>query len=226
MSILRQLVDMYSSVQKLRVGLDNRLSALERNEDTARQLDKERLQRWRNNFLTVEHELAQEFELELSLHPAWPWLSQVRGIGPVLGAKLLGLIGDIRRAPTISSLWRFAGQDPTADRLVKGKRAKFNRRLKTTCYLGGCSFLRTNSPYLRVFEEALEYYQRERPDWNEAHCRNAARRKMVKVFLSHLWLKWREAEGLPVSKPYILEQPGHSRFLSPDDFVEPSREKQ
>jgi hypothetical protein len=48
----------------------------------------------------------------------------------------------------------------------------------------------------------------------------AARRKMVKIFLSHLWVKYREAEGLPISKPYALEYlEGHTHYISPDRFV-------
>lgn len=52
--------------------------------------------------------------------------------------------------------------------------------------------------------------------YNPAHIDNMARRKMAKVFLSHLWLLWRQDEGLPISKPYILrEGTGHSHYIEP-----------
>lgn len=55
--------------------------------------------------------------------------------------------------------------------------------------------------------------------WSDGHVDNAARRKMVKVFLSHLWLVWREAEGLPVSGPYITEHdPKHTHTIGPWSF--------
>ncbi|HEX2188754.1 MAG TPA: transposase [Longimicrobiaceae bacterium] len=44
----------------------------------------------------------------LEEHPAWPWLSQVKGVGPLLGAKLLSRL-DARRAPTPSSFWAYCG---------------------------------------------------------------------------------------------------------------------
>ena len=42
---------------------------------------------------------------------------------------------------------------------------------------------------------------------------------MVKIFLQHLWLKWRELEGLPISKPYSIERLGHAEYISAEEFV-------
>jgi len=41
------------------------------------------------------------------------------------------------------------------------------------------------------------------------HIDNRARRKMVKRFLSDLWLVWRSLEGLPITKPYAVGILGH-----------------
>jgi hypothetical protein len=41
-------------------------------------------------------------------HEVWPWLSQLRGIGVTLAARLLARL-DIRRAPTPSSFWSYCG---------------------------------------------------------------------------------------------------------------------
>jgi len=49
----------------------------------------------------------------------------------------------------------------------------------------------------------------------EGHLDNLARVKMIKLFLAHLWLTWREAEGLPVSKPYAIDIQRHSSFIGP-----------
>jgi len=222
MQELRQLVDMYYQIQKFRISVGNRLSALDREADEARSIDRGRWEQWFTRVKAIEGEIAQEFEGELELHSAWPWLTQVKGVGPVLGGKLLGLIGDIGVSPTVSSLWRFAGQDPTASRLVKGEKAVFNKRLKTVCFLVGRQMLMVNSPYRRIYDEAKADYEQNRPDWKPLRRHYAAIRKMVKIFLSHLWVKWREAEGLPVSEPYILAQPGHSRYYGPDEFVKPT----
>jgi len=45
------------------------------------------------------------------------------------------------------------------------------------------------------------------------HCR--AMRKAIKIFLSHLWLVWREADGLPISDPYVIAMLRHEHYIEP-----------
>ena len=40
----------------------------------------------------------------------------------------------------------------------------------------------------------------------------SARRKMIKIFLAHLWDFWREWEGLPRRTPYVEEYGGHITY--------------
>jgi len=47
------------------------------------------------------------------------------------------------------------------------------------------------------------------------HINQMARRKMVKIFLQHLWITWRTMEKLPVSKPYAIDILGHSDYIEP-----------
>jgi hypothetical protein len=48
------------------------------------------------------------------------------------------------------------------------------------------------------------------------HIDKMARRKVAGLFISHLWLKWREFEGLPVTVPWILRDgTGHTTFIEP-----------
>ena len=49
----------------------------------------------------------------------------------------------------------------------------------------------------------------------EGHLHNLALVKMIKLFLACLWLVWREAEGLPITKPYAIDKLGHNSFISP-----------
>lgn len=46
-----------------------------------------------------------------------------------------------------------------------------------------------------------------------AHADARARRWTVKVFLAHLWQRWREIEGLPVSDPYVIDVLGHKTLI-------------
>ena len=52
------------------------------------------------------------------------------------------------------------------------------------------------------------------------HLDAMAVRKMIKLFLACLWLVWREAEGLPGTKPYAIDRLGHSKVISPWEMVD------
>ena len=55
-----------------------------------------------------EREMQRLMSEHVAAHPAWPWLSRVRGIGPSLAARLLSRL-DVERAPTPSSFWSYCG---------------------------------------------------------------------------------------------------------------------
>ncbi len=52
------------------------------------------------------------------------------------------------------------------------------------------------------------------------HVSMMALRRVIKLFLSHLWEEWRKVEGLPVTKPYPIAILGHK------DYIEPVRDKE
>jgi len=61
--------------------------------------------------------------------------------------------------------------------------------------------------------------------WKTDHINLSAMRKMGKVFLAHLWERWRKLEGLPTPDLYVLEKMGHTHYLAPEDFGWPPFEK-
>jgi len=107
---------------------------------------------------------------------------------------------------------------------VKGEKLHYNARLKTTCYLIGTSFLKCHSPYREIYDEAREFYAANRTDWTKLHQYHAAIRKMIKIFLSHLWEQWREREKLPVGQAYILNLPEHNHKYERNNFGWPELE--
>jgi len=46
-----------------------------------------------------------------------------------------------------------------------------------------------------------------------------ARRKMIKIFLSHLWYSGEKIDGLSVTKPYALDIQGHSDYIEPPEVI-------
>jgi len=56
-----------------------------------------------------------------------------------------------------------------------------------------------------------------------AHLEAMARRRMLQLFLCHLWDVWRKAEGLPVRTPYPIERLGHSTVILPEEMIDKDR---
>ena len=223
-SLLRVLVDLRDrQIQKARVQFGNRLGAIQRGADASDGHQEEVVARYLARFEALEKELDADIRELVKDYPIYAELSSVRGIGPGLAAKLIALI-DIREADTVSALWRFAGLaviNGEREKLVKGEKAHYSGRLKTTMYLVGTSFLRSGSPYRQVYDEARVYYE-SREGWTKLHQHLAAMRKMEKLFLAHLWERWRTLEGLPIRVPYVQEVLGHTGIRRPQEFGWPS----
>jgi len=54
----------------------------------------------------------------------------------------------------------------------------------------------------------------------KGHLDAMALRKAIKLFLACLWLVWRDAEGLPVTRPYALDRLGHNSFIDPWEMTD------
>jgi len=50
----------------------------------------------------------------------------------------------------------------------------------------------------------------------KAHIHMMAKRYAGKIFLEHLWIAWREIEGLPVTMPWVFERGGHRDYITAD----------
>jgi hypothetical protein len=216
---VRALVDLRDrTLQKLRISFGNRLAAIENGNDSGE--SKELFERWFERFNMLETEADKDIELLIGDEPIVEILCGIKGIGTTLSAKLISMI-DIQEADSVSALWRYAGYaviDGEREKPTKGEPLHYNARLKTTCYLIGSSFLKCSSPYRAIYDSAKEYYEANRPDWPKGHKHNAAMRKMIKIFLSHLWESWRELEGLPIKDAYVLEKLGHTHRFEKGDF--------
>lgn len=219
--LLRALVDLRDkTIQKSRIAFSNRMGAVERGADNMDERSYKLLERWMNRFDELEDEIDETIEELVEDEPIVEYAIQVKGIGKMLAAKAICMI-DIERDDTVSALWRYAGYgvvDGVKEKPTKGEKLHYNARLKTTCYLIGGSFLKSNSPYRKVYDDAREYYDANRPDWTKAHKHNAAMRKMIKVWLAHLWLVWRTIKGLSTRPLYVNEKLGHSTYMNPQEF--------
>lgn len=153
-------------------------------------------------------------------------------------------------AVTISGLHKFAGFAPSADgktmkRVKGGGKLEYNSQLRSMCWRLGSSLLRAKGKFYDYYvKEKDKYYQsyenqgvkivpatslprdnkgkRYEPvgTISEGHVHNQAMRKMIKLFLSGLWVVWREAEGLSVTKPYAIDKLGHNSYIGPWEMTD------
>ena len=217
---LRALVDLRDrTLQKSRIAFGNRLSAIERGDDTVSNGTVQTLERWHKLFDKLENELDNDIRDMIDGVEIVEYMIAVKGVGKIYAAQIISMI-DIERADTVSALWRYAGYgvvNGKREKLIKGETAHHNIRLKTSCYKVGGSFLRCRSPYRQIYDNSKEYYENNR-DWNKLHRHNAAMGKMIKVWLSHLWEVWRKLEGLPVRNIYAQDKLGHNHYIKPQDY--------
>jgi hypothetical protein len=132
-----EAVELYYESQSLRIRFQNK----ERSEGPAELTD------WFNYWLqigetTMFKKLEQWVRSDSSPSEA-KWAFDLDGIGPVLAAGLAAHI-DPSRSKYVSSLWKYAGLAPGADKPVKGIRLPYNARLKTLCYKIGESFVKVS----------------------------------------------------------------------------------
>lgn len=127
----------------------------------------------------------------------------------------------------------YAVIDGKAEKRQPGETAHYNAKLKATVYLVADQFVKQRTPeYVPLYYQYKEYQRYKHPDptckqcdevavkvgqswkcpnkkkghtikYTDAHLNNRSWRRMGKEFLKDLWLKWRQAEGLPISDPYL-----------------------
>jgi len=171
--------------------------------------------------LIGEEEFYEEQLREMvNSHPAWPWAKQVKGAGLTTIGRIIGKT-DITRLNTVSEMWAHCGwglePDGTRQRKRAGQAINYDAQLQSNCVILGEALLRQTDTYYEYYLRQKEVHSGLTP----AHRHNRSFRHMIKLFLSHFWQTWREAEGLPAPPPYvfgILQHPeGH--LISPWEMV-------
>jgi hypothetical protein len=142
------------------------------------------------------------------------------------------ILRGIEAFPTVSKYWAWCGLDVREGHAPKrkyGESIDWNPKMRTLAWKIGKQFVIQGERYRMLYDvEKLRLTATRLPvgfcphydeckaklkNRSEPACKGhidaMARRKTVKLFLSHVWEKWRELEGLPVRQPYALEYLGH-----------------
>lgn len=160
----RTLVDLYYQVQEYRKrGANQERIAEEESEPNA-------VVAWvHDSMRRLEDNIRRALGEFAGAYRVGQWMQSLTGIGPVISAGLLSHI-DIRKAPTVGHIWRFAGLDPTVT-WEKGKKRPWNADLKRLCWIAGDCFVKfSNHPkqyYGTIYNErkAWETARNERCEY-------------------------------------------------------------
>lgn len=159
----RYLVDIYYTMQVQRVRCNNQVKGLDRDATKIGNVAEPHTAiDWTlKQFGLLEEQVAKLLAIYTESHPMAWFFEQTVGIGPVLAAGLLAHI-DIRRAPTVGHIWRFAGLDPTTKWEKKSKRP-WNAELKKLCWKIGDSFVKFSGHERGVYGRV--YRERKLGEW-------------------------------------------------------------
>lgn len=173
----------------------------------------------------LEDELAGEVRRLIRREPVWQdWAKDVKGLGEVTLAKILSKT-DFTRVDTVSKFWSHCGygldKNGKPQRKVAGETISYDPQLRAACYLMGDILCMQQDAYYQYYVKAKKKALASPEVKSPAHANNRAKREMVKLALSHIWEKAREAEGLPAPRPYAFSILGHdeSHYIAPEDMV-------
>jgi hypothetical protein len=129
----RFLVDAYYQMQRDRIRASHQARTL------AEAGEPHQVLGWLfDNTAVLERDIKRALGAYSQQQPVGRWAESIIGIGPVISAGLLAHL-DIRKAPTVGHIWRFAGLDPTVV-WAAGTKRPWNGALKRLCWIIGESF--------------------------------------------------------------------------------------
>lgn len=111
---------------------------------------------------------------------------------------------------------------PIIQRRISGYQSNWNDKLKVLAWKAGSSFVKQTpkrSKYRALYDQIKAEEHQKHPErikekskvfYNDGHLHNRAMRKVVKIFLAHLWQTWRRQYGLEATEPYAKQLLGHS----------------
>ena len=228
------------SIEKLRVATQVRDKHLKRNkkEDSNTEIIL-------TGLVELEDKITDLLGDFVKDHPAYHWFSGVKGIGNENIGKVVGFLDIQKANYPSSfwkfAGYHVTADNKAPKAMRGGGKLEYNKVLRVMCYRLGTSLMKARGKFAtRVYEPYKEGLKAryEKRGWkvvkatelprdargkryeaegviSEGHIHQMAIRKMIKVFLACLHIVWREAEGLPVSRPYAHDQLHHQDYINP-----------
>ena len=226
---LKALHETQVSLEKFRIALSNRVSALQRGVDAAERPVPELYGELTRTAEAMEARIDEEIRREVAIWPVWDhWLSHVKGIGPALAGQMLALLLPPLTDRGPSTWYKAAGLAPEQrpDGLMRLPRARsgegkitYHPWLRRCLHNVATSFVRNGGYYREVYEaRKVELQSAHAGDdaWPPHRIDSVTRWKVVKLVLAHLWEKWLEAEGQDGRRAYVVDRLGHHYQAPPE----------
>lgn len=221
----------YLGWQKLRIMSSNTVAALERRGVILADEAQAMRETWVDVERKEEKDAAAVIVEMVRKHPTWlQWMKDVRGIGELIAGQVIAYAQPIADFKTPSSLKAYAGYavyDGEAQGFKRGGQPNWSQSFKRVLYNVGDSFIKSRSPYRAFYDQCKARELETHPEmgtkggqWSPAHRDLRARRKMVSVFLHHLWQVMHDIEGLPTREPYAMQYLDHTTYVSPWEMVQ------
>ena len=226
-SELKLLEQTRVSLEKLRIQMGNRISALERGTDDATDEIALTYQRIYEASQGWEEEVESLLARQVRAHPVWDyWLKHVKGVGPGLAAQMLALLLPPLPDRGPSTWYKAAGliveEHDGLNRLPRaragGGKIQHHPWLRRCLWLLATSFVRVGGYYREVYEDRKARLQAQHAgdaNWPPYRLDSVARWITVKLFLAHLWEVWLEAEGKTGRRAYVIDHLGHHYVAPP-----------
>lgn len=239
---IRLLVDSFYAIQNLRIQQGNRIHMLVRDygvdESEASMLHN----MIKVGLTSVERDIEKRVRHYVRPMPIYKlWMGpEVKGVAEILAGGIIAGLGDIGKFGTVSKVWKYCGlginEDGGIQKRKRGEKINYSPFLKTLCWKIGESFVKISDR--GYYGERLSEYKNnevkkqlasgivilpqadipKKDDgkvyMSQGHVHNRAKRKAVKLFLSHTWHVWREIEGLPTEGKWFPPE-GHHYYDPP-----------
>ena len=218
---LRILIDAYEAIQRgIRIPVQLRLQGVYRDLDLiGHEAFKTKV---REEFspgqvfaqsMCFENAIVAEIKKILRMIPIYKKLFEnIYGVGPLIAARFIARIADIRRFSTKGKLKAYAGYHVDVNgqcpKRKKGEFASWCPGLKQACFLWIDQVNRhkpEDDPWKAMLVARKVYERKKFPEpikengkilYSDAHIQTKAYRYTIQKFLEWLWREWRQFEGL------------------------------
>jgi hypothetical protein len=153
------------------------------------------------------------------------WLKDVKGISGFYAGVLTAKLMD-KEFPSRSHLNMYLGYgtiNGKAMKRTKGQKINYNPQLRALCWNIERSLIMAKGQYYQYYLQQKQLYKNKYPNYRPKYIHNLAKRKMGKLFSSHLWEEMFKIKH--PNKPVPLPMHYKDVPLQPDEYIPPFRDK-